>query len=80
VSKRIPYPEPIVSIVTEKCRGCGSCVLICGGEVFEIKDKKSVVARMEQCLECGNCEIACPFDAVQYQVPRGGTGIMYECG
>ena len=80
MSKRIPYSENIIDIDQEKCTGCGNCVLICGGEVFEVKDKKAVALRMEQCLECGNCEIACPFNAVQYQVPRGGTGIMYECG
>jgi ferredoxin-like protein FixX len=80
MSTVIPYTENIVTVIPEKCRGCGSCIVICGGEVFEMQVEKSVVARMEQCLECGNCEIACPFNAIQYQVPKGGTGIIYECG
>jgi NAD-dependent dihydropyrimidine dehydrogenase PreA subunit len=80
VSRWIPYKENIVEIDSEKCRGCGSCVVICGGEVFELQDKKSEVVRMEQCLECGNCEIACPFDAIKFHIPEGGTGIVYECG
>jgi len=80
VSKRIPYSENIIDIDQEKCTGCGNCVLICGGEVFEVKDKKAVALRMEQCLECGNCEIACPVNAIQFRVPGSGTGIVYECG
>lgn len=80
MSRRVPYQKHIVEIDTERCRGCRSCVIICGGEVFEVNDKKAEVVRMEQCLECGNCEIACPFDAIQFQVPEGGTGIIYEYG
>ena len=80
MSRRIAYKEDMVSIIPEKCRGCGNCTLMCGGEVFEMKDDKAVVAHMEQCLECGNCEVACPFNAIKIRVPAGGTGIIYECG
>ncbi len=80
MSKWITVTESFISIDTEKCTGCGSCVTICGGEVFEINEKKAVVCNIEECLECGNCEIVCPVDAIQFRIPKGGTGIIYECG
>ena len=76
----IPVQENFIEINTEKCTGCGSCITICGGDVFDLKDKKAVVARIENCLECGNCEIVCAPGAITYSVPGGGTGIVYTCG
>ncbi|MBW1823886.1 MAG: 4Fe-4S binding protein [Deltaproteobacteria bacterium] len=67
-------------IISKKCNGCGNCVIVCGGEVFEIKKKKAVVVHIEHCLECGNCEVACLRNAIHFRVPRGGTGIVYRYG
>jgi ferredoxin-like protein FixX len=80
MSKWTPVTEPFINIDTQKCTGCGSCVTICGGEVFEVNEKKAVICKIEECLECGNCEIVCPVDAIQFHIPKGGTGIIYECG
>ncbi len=80
MSEWIPTPVTIIEIDEEKCTGCGSCVIICGGEVFEMREGKAVVARREGCLECGNCEVVCGADALRVRVPAGGTGIIYQCG
>jgi NAD-dependent dihydropyrimidine dehydrogenase PreA subunit len=72
--------EGFIMIDTETCIGCGGCVTICGGDVFELKDKKAVAVRPRQCLECGCCEVVCPVAAITLCVPKGGTGIIYECG
>ena len=55
-------------------------MIICGGEVFELREGKAIAARREGCLECGNCEIVCGADALRVRVPAGGTGIIYQCG
>lgn len=80
MGKWIPVPENFIEIDPERCTGCGSCVIICGGEVFEVKEKKAVVAHIEGCLECGNCEVVCIADALRFHIPKGGTGIIYQCG
>ena len=80
MSKWVRVKEDFILVDGKKCTGCGSCVTICGGDVFDIKRKKAVVARIKGCLECGNCEVVCPTDAIQVRIPEGGTGIIYECG
>jgi ferredoxin-like protein FixX len=76
----ISIPEKFIEIDPGQCTGCGSCVTICGAEVFEIKEKKAAVAHLEACLECGNCEVVCMADAIKFHIPKGGTGIIYRCG
>jgi 2-oxoglutarate ferredoxin oxidoreductase subunit delta len=73
-------PESFIIIDQDKCTGCGSCIIICGANVFEIKDKKAVISNLDECLECGNCEVVCQADAIQVHIPKAGTGIIYECG
>ena len=73
-------PESFIILDQDKCTGCGNCIIICGANVFEIKDKKAVIANLEECLECGNCEVVCQADAIQVHIPQAGTGIIYECG
>lgn len=80
MSRYIPVEEDFITINTRTCNGCGNCILVCGGEVFEMKKKKAVVAHMERCLECGNCEVACLRDAIEFRIPIGGTGIVYRYG
>ena len=80
MGKRIPIPESFISVDQEKCTGCGSCITICGGQVFEMTYDKAAVLHSEWCLECWNCEVVCTADAINLQVPAGGTGIVHTCG
>ncbi len=80
MSKKNKKEDAFITVNTKKCNGCGNCTLVCGGDVFEVKKKKAVVAHIECCLECGNCEVACLRDAIEFRIPKGGTGIVYKYG
>ena len=80
MSKWNKVSESFVVIDQDKCTGCSNCITICGADVFEIRDTKAVVANIGECLECGNCEVVCQADAIRFNIPKGGTGIIYECG
>ena len=80
MSKWNKVSESFVVIDQDKCTGCSNCITICGADVFEIRDTKAVVSNIGECLECGNCEVVCQADAIRFNIPKGGTGIIYECG
>ena len=54
-----------IIVDNDKCTGCGICVDSCPVTVFDLKDNKSVPARMEDCLVCRACEVQCPENAIQ---------------
>jgi NAD-dependent dihydropyrimidine dehydrogenase PreA subunit len=80
MSTWINVPEDFIIIDTPACTGCGCCLTICGGDVFEINGGKAVAVNADKCLECGTCEVVCPAGAITFNIPAGGTGIVYECG
>lgn len=54
----IPYVDKA------KCTGCGTCKDVCPVDVFDIKDKKSVVINPDACIQCRACEASCPKKAI----------------
>lgn len=44
----------------EKCTGCGSCVTVCPGGIFELREERSHAARGWRCIACGHCTSVCP--------------------
>ena len=56
-----------IEIDKDKCDGCGECVDICPSEVYEIKDKKSVVINLDECVECCSCVEVCPTEAITHE-------------
>lgn len=80
MSKSKSAANNFIEIDPAKCTGCGSCITICGGEVFVKKGKKAVVAHLGDCLECYNCDVVCLPNAIRMRVPKGGTGKVHHYG
>jgi NAD-dependent dihydropyrimidine dehydrogenase PreA subunit len=48
----------------EACDGCGTCVEICPGEVYELIGERTEAIDLGECIECGACEEQCPAHAI----------------
>ncbi|MCQ4153782.1 MAG: ferredoxin family protein [Archaeoglobales archaeon] len=58
-----------VTVDTEKCSGCGECISVCPGSVFEFNDEgKSNPVRPDDCQECCSCVEVCPESAIKVDV------------
>jgi ferredoxin-like protein FixX len=80
LSEWIPVPEKFIEVDAEKCNGCGRCVTVCAANVYKIKGGKARVVNPSDCFECYACVIVCKPDAIEWRVPKGGTGIVYKYG
>ncbi len=60
-------------IDTEKCTGCGQCVVHCPAGAVTVVDGKPVISAPEKCTYCADCEETCPLSAI-----RCGFEICYE--
>jgi len=54
-------------------------LFICPAKVYTLNEKDEVVVFFENCLECGTCRVAAP-EAVEWEHPQGGHGIVYRLG
>jgi NAD-dependent dihydropyrimidine dehydrogenase PreA subunit len=55
------------TVNADTCIGCELCFVTCGRNVFEIRDRKSVVAHPFQCMVgCSTCAIVCPVEAISF--------------
>jgi NAD-dependent dihydropyrimidine dehydrogenase PreA subunit len=48
----------------EKCAGCGRCAEVCPHGVFEMRDRRAVLADRDLCMECGACASNCEAGAI----------------
>ena len=54
-------------IVTDKCKGCGTCTKgICFIKAIKIIDKRAVIS--EACRGCGRCVDICPQNAIELTI------------
>ncbi|MDA8090441.1 MAG: mercury methylation ferredoxin HgcB [Nitrospiraceae bacterium] len=53
-----------LTMLTDKCTGCGMCMEVCPHEVFKAEGKRVVIAAKDRCMECGACELNCAFGAL----------------
>lgn len=62
-----------------RCIGCGKCVEVCPHGVFEVRERRAVVADRDGCIECGACMVNCPVDAIRVEAGVGcATGMITE--
>jgi heterodisulfide reductase subunit A-like polyferredoxin len=61
--------EPRTSVISETlCRGCRTCLDICGFGAISFDDERLVCAvNAVLCKGCGNCAAACPSGAIRSQ-------------
>ncbi|MDA8216237.1 MAG: ferredoxin family protein [Dehalococcoidales bacterium] len=51
----------------EKCIGCELCYVTCGRGVYEMAERKSVVANPYNCMVgCSTCGVVCPTQAISF--------------
>ncbi|MHA2380162.1 MAG: ATP-binding protein [Candidatus Thorarchaeota archaeon] len=62
----------VISVDSDLCSGCGTCVDRCQFGVHSIPEDVSE-ADKDRCIGCGVCVIECPEDALEL-VPREGRG------
>lgn len=60
-----------ITYSSENCIGCKMCITVCPHAVFEIQNKKAVLANKDRCMECGACMKNCPANAIEVKAGVG---------
>ncbi len=70
---RFVYLKDVVtlSLDTEKCYGCGTCMDVCPHAVLVRDNGKIRIKDRDACMECGACVKNCPAEALKV---RTGVG------
>jgi 2-oxoglutarate ferredoxin oxidoreductase subunit delta len=75
-AKRLDLPQGTVTVIKERCKGCGFCVDYCPRDVLELSHEFNskgyhppFMAQAERCVNCDLCEMICPEFAI-FCVPK----------
>lgn len=63
-SAEVTLVGDLVTVETDRCSGCGSCIKRCPLFVFELVDAKSTPMRELDCVQCSLCQSFCPQRAI----------------
>lgn len=71
--KNLIYLKNVVtlSLTPDKCKGCGTCLVVCPRAVFAMPKGKAEIANRDACIECGACQKNCSFGAITVKVGVG---------
>ena len=51
------------TVIKERCKGCGQCVVRCPADAIRIKGRRATIDP-EKCIGCGECNVACPHESI----------------
>ena len=76
-----------IIINTERCKGCGLCVVVCPKNVIAISEKSNSIGyfpakvNSDDCIGCGSCAIICPDAIIEvFRDDSGNVEIVIEPG
>ena len=70
-----------LKVIQKRCSKCQekTCTFICPASVYSVDEEtKNIVVQYENCLECGACKIACPRNAIEWEYPEAGYGVIFK--
>lgn len=72
------YAVNTLEFVSERCTGCGMCILVCPHAVFAQNGSEVTLVRPQACMECGACQLNCPFNAIRVESGVGCAAAMFR--
>lgn len=80
--KVIKTTKDWLKVNTELCTGCENCAIVCEMNLWSIREGKARLSEdyREWCDECGACYLACEADAIEFNYPPGGEGVVFVYG
>ncbi|NHI94545.1 MAG: hypothetical protein EAX96_18790 [Candidatus Lokiarchaeota archaeon] len=71
-----------IQVIKENCTACKKCLIICPVNLWYMDGQKVNIRDnyKDLCLECGGCWQVCEYNAIKFQFPKGGTGVIFRRG